>query len=251
MPSLADIQAQFIEAIYSNATSDARLQLYRNTVFSNIINSLKNIHPVICKLVGEKFFTYTATAFIRSTPPSSGNLDAYGKNFSNFLTTFPDALTYPYLPDVAKLEWACHAAYHAEDNAPLDSTALSQITPDRLGNLVFTLNPSLSLIASPFPLYRIWEINQPGYQGEMEIDLESGASYCQIIRRFDFSITITPITQAMFYFLSSLQGGKTLYEAYETGNLYDAGFDVGEALYEAITGDVFTGIKSAAGSPPP
>ena len=40
-----------------------------------------------------------------------------------------------YLPDVAWLEWAMHAAWYAEDAVPLDRERLHGVAPDDLAGL--------------------------------------------------------------------------------------------------------------------
>ena len=71
-----------------------------------------------------------------------------------------------YLPDVARLEWAWHRAFHAADRAPLALERLAAVPPERYGQVRFRLHPSAQFIASDYPLLRIWEVNQPAYAGE-------------------------------------------------------------------------------------
>ena len=65
------------------------------------------------KLVGEGFFRYAASQFIRQYPSKSGDLNEFGYEFPEFLETFEPAAKLNYLPDVARLELAYHEAYYA------------------------------------------------------------------------------------------------------------------------------------------
>ena len=101
-------------------------------------------------------------------------LGEFGDSFSEFLAGFPACAQLPYLPDVARLEWALHAAQHAEDAVPLDLRQLAEIPPETVPRLVFTLDPSLTLLASPWPIDRIWDANQPGAAPDTLVDLAAG-----------------------------------------------------------------------------
>ena len=78
-----------------------------------------------------------------------------------FLASYPPARELGYLPDVARLEWAIDQANIAADAAPFDLSALASVAPDALGEMRFQLHPSARLIASPYPVLRIWQVNQP------------------------------------------------------------------------------------------
>lgn len=251
MNPLAKLQQQFARSLYAPADSaitasingngistEARLSIYRNTVFSNLTQALRNAYPVITKLVGDAFFAYLATAYITATPATSGNLDAYGASFGDFLASFPEAASLPYLPDVAALEWGCHKAHHAADVLPIDAAALASVAPEEYGTLTFTCNPSCSLCHSRFPLLRIWEVHQPAYHGTIEVDLAAGASYCAVIRGNNFAITLLPISEATFHFLTHLAHGATLYTAYEAAESCDPDFDLAEAIRSAVTQEI-------------
>ncbi|NDC88470.1 MAG: hypothetical protein EB075_06660 [Bacteroidetes bacterium] len=81
----------------------------------------------------------------------------------------PELKDYPYLKDVAKLEWALHISYFASDAEPIDRDKLSQIPQEHLGDVKFKLHPSYHLISSKFPIDKIWEISQDGYDGDTNI----------------------------------------------------------------------------------
>lgn len=169
MTALKNIQLRFRNAVYQNDTaitadikpsaisSAGRMKLYRRNVFGAIINALRITYPVIEKLVGKEFFAAACREFIKSSPPASGNLDDYGAGFSTFLKHFPPAASLPYLPDVARLEWLHHECA-LEEGAE-------------------------RLFHSPYPVHRIWEVNQEGADLDATVHLDEGAAYLLIQRR--------------------------------------------------------------------
>ena len=60
------------------------------------------------------------TLFIARHPPQSPALVEFGGAFALFLAAFEPAGSLSYLTDIARMEWARHAAYHAADAAPAD-----------------------------------------------------------------------------------------------------------------------------------
>ena len=182
MPSLPELQRAFAAAVYADdATGPSprrahvrhdrfpaarHLQVYRNNVFESLVGALKAVYPVVERLVGTGFFAYAADGYIRHHPPASGNLHDFGDSFAGFLAGFEPARALAYLPDVARLEWAWHRAFHAADRAPLALERLAAVPPERYGQVRFRLHPSAQFIASDYPLLRIWEVNQPAYAGE-------------------------------------------------------------------------------------
>ena len=177
-PSLPELQRAFAAAVYADdatVTAHVRhdrfpaarhLQVYRNNVFESLVGALKAVYPVVERLVGTGFFAYAADGYIRHHPPASGNLHDFGDSFAGFLAGFEPARALAYLPDVARLEWAWHRAFHAADRAPLALERLAAVPPEQYGQLRFRLHPSAQPIASDYPLLRIWQVNQPGYAGE-------------------------------------------------------------------------------------
>ena len=55
-------------------SADARLDIYRNNVTSNLTGTLRLTFPAVERLVGAEFFAATAAHFIRATPPADADL---------------------------------------------------------------------------------------------------------------------------------------------------------------------------------
>ena len=104
---------------------DGRLQVYRNNTFGSLTAALKDSFPVVCQLVDERFFGYAAQEYIRANPPHAPRLAEYGGDFAEFLDGFEPVRHLAYLPDVARLEWAVNAAYHAADTPTLDPARIA------------------------------------------------------------------------------------------------------------------------------
>src|SRR5687768_13034311 len=113
MLALPELQAAFLRALLGshepellNAIAEDglratdRLQIYRHHVLASLTEVLQGAFPVICRLIGERFFRDAADAFIRHAPPAAPCLAEYGARFPAFLAAFPRCRDLAYLPDV-------------------------------------------------------------------------------------------------------------------------------------------------------
>ncbi|MGB3508290.1 MAG: DNA-binding domain-containing protein [Microcoleaceae cyanobacterium] len=158
----------------NNLTPAESLAIYRNNVVGNLSSTLKSIYPVCCQLVGEKFFNATALKFINQFPALSPNLGDYGEQFPDFIANFTPVKHLPYLSDVASIEWHWHRVFCGEDTKGLDFQALGEIPQEKWEELIFYLPKNSVLLESVYPIHRIWQVNQPDYQGDEIVSLEEG-----------------------------------------------------------------------------
>ncbi len=244
MPSLRDLQQSFAEAVLATdrgtpsiaivpASSGAgRMAIYRTALFANYRNALGATYPVLKRLLGAPFFHAAVDAFVRAHPSTSGDLNVYGDGFGPFLAGYPPAAELPYLADVARLEWAIDEAARAADcdRAPASVLAeLAAVAPERLPMLRFTLDPSCRLVASCFPIRRIWQVNQPGHTGDERVSLEEGAETL-LIRRDADGVSVERIGTGEFAWLAALAANAPLGEAIDAAQRADFAFDFGSAL---------------------
>ena len=128
MLPLADMQRDFARAVLAGDVPGVRIasgrvpaaqaiQVHRNTVIGALVNALRLTYPSVDALVGEAFFDQAAANFAQSHPPARGRLAGYGEGFIAFLAEHVPSL--PYLPDVARLDWAMDRATLAPDATKL------------------------------------------------------------------------------------------------------------------------------------
>ncbi len=258
-PDLTNIQAQLKQALVSRAAADThagiadeivdgtlsaqrRIAIYRHNIFTNLSNTLSELYPVVKRIVGEVFFTEAAHTFIAATPSRSGDLHQFGCEFGDFLAGYAHACELPYLPDVARLEWRWHLAFHAADAAPFALSQLATISPESMRDLCFILHPSVSLVSSPYPLLQIWQFNQPDVSKDMEIDWQISQAYFVIYRPV-FDVTIRQLTVAQFTFLAELNAKASLEKAWEAAAQCDAAFDLQGFIADCVQSQVIINFE--------
>lgn len=225
MLPLREVQEAFADAAYGGTTvrlareivppgnAEARIAIYRSNVFSNFTEALRAVYPVVERLVGEEFFLHAAREYVRGHPSRSGDIHDYGEHFPDFLAEFRGASALAYLPDTARLEWTWHRLFHAAECPPLDLARLAAVPADRCDKLVFRLHPASALLASPYPVHRIWQVNQPEWNGDARVSLDEGGVRLLLFRT-GYVIEIEPLRAGEFALLEGLALGLSVTKAY-------------------------------------
>jgi hypothetical protein len=103
------------------------------------------------------------------------------------------------------------------------------------------LAPSVRLVASAFPILRIWQVNQPTHEGDDHVGLDEGTE-ALVVHRGGDGVTIARIAAAEHAFLSALMREAHLGDAVEAAVANDAGFDLGAALRKHIAEGIIAGV---------
>jgi len=221
MPSLLEMQSRFAAALIARAGPPG-MAVYRSNVFGNWAQALAGAYPIVRKIVGKEFFEGLAREYARAHPSASGDLNEYGDELAGFVASFPHTLDLPYLPDVARMEWLAHRAYYAEDAAPFSLGGLD-------GSSRLRLTPPCALLASDWPLARIWTVHQDDYEGEIAVDLTAGPDRI-LVHRPRWRAQVRSLAPGDYRFLEAASQRRTLGEALETAVAEDPSFDPSLAL---------------------
>jgi hypothetical protein len=229
-------------------SAERRLEIYRHNVLANLRGALRDVFPVVNRIVGDAFFRHAVDQFIRATPSLSGDLNQFGREWPAFLADYPHAAELPYLADVARLEWAWHECFHAADAEALDPARLARVPPEAHGGLVFRLHPAVRLLDSPFPLLRIWQVNQADFAGDQHIDWAQGGGTL-LVRRDDgdaggIEVVIQSVPAGAWRFLCELTAHRELEPAAAAALEADGRFDLQGFLLESVQSGVITDFST-------
>lgn len=130
------------------AATVTRLNVYRNNVRLNRISALTDAFGNVVKLVGPAYFAALARAYVDCTPALSANLHEDGAQLPAFISGFEPAAEFPYLADVAEVDWRLHRAYFAADGDAIASTTLAQLGPERFAAASIRFLPSVAIARS-------------------------------------------------------------------------------------------------------
>ena len=166
MSALATLQREFIDALFAaDPPADPRLAIHHGNARANWRGALAAAYPTVRRLVGDGFFDAACDHYAREYPSRGGDLAAFGAQLAPFLAGYAPAASLPYLPDVARLDWAVHESFHAADAGPLDLGALAKVPPADYGRLRLKPHPAVRLLLSAYPISAIREANLPHRDG--------------------------------------------------------------------------------------
>lgn len=230
MSPLLDYQRAVAAAIISGNTGSAtalisghrqladRLNIHRNTMLTALTNALALTYPAVLALVGEVFFHQMARTFVQVQPPHVALLNQYGNALADFLSGYEPVEALPYLPDVARLEWAVECASQA-----FGSTQ-SQVDVD-LGGTRFALAPSLILLTTRYPAEAIWRaVLNRGEEALSRIDMTPVDTLLAIWLQGN-SPAFAPLSNSAGAFLKKLLAGDDVETAIGAVVFADPGCD--------------------------
>ncbi|MCA0922428.1 DNA-binding domain-containing protein [Pseudooceanicola nanhaiensis] len=210
-----------------------RYAVYRNNVAVALGEALESGFPAVAGLLGPQNFRMVAGIYLRRHPPTSPVMPLYGAGFAAFLETAEALARWPYLGDVARLEYALRQAYHAADAEPLSPEALTSLATGDLPRTRLRLAPALQVVRSPYPVIdirnRALGLGQSiGTRGQ-----------CALVTRPEFDPVADPLPQADAALLDRLMAGDTLGAALE-----ETGTDPTPLLSLLIARRALTGLET-------
>jgi hypothetical protein len=209
-----------------------RLAVYRGNVVGACSKALAGAYPIVAKIVGESFFEGLAREYLRRFPSTSGDLNEFGASLAQFVARFEHTQDLPYLPDVARMEWLAHRMHYASD----EPEPGQRLAPG------ICLGSRFALLASPWPLARIWEVHQDDYEGEFSVDLEAGPERV-LIYRPQFRVLVGALSAGSYRFLERCRAGAPVAGALEAALVAEPGFDLGAALAAWIEAGVIVNAE--------
>jgi hypothetical protein len=212
----------------------ARLAVYRNTVWSNVVGALRSTYPAVWRLVGEDYFLKVAREFIVRHPSTCGDLTPVGALFPAYLAQLHDHGEYGYLAEVARFEWLIQEALLCLEHPPFDLTRLAGVAPAAYDGLRFVLHPALHLFESRYPVRRIWESNVGSAAEPQSIDLAVGGERLALLQQ-RLQLHFHALTTGEWCWLEALQGGETFAASVEAALASDGAFDAVAALRRFVS----------------
>ena len=184
-----------------------RFDVYRNNVAVSLSEALARRFPVIRRLVGEDFFVAMARVYAEAERPKSPVLAEWGGGFAAFLEQFPPLANFPYMGDVARIEFARGCAFHAADARPVDAAVFATSCPE---DLRLRLHPSVTLLHLRYPAVSIWARNQNGAKGATAA---TGPETALILRDRTYQVPVRALGGGDGAMVTALLAGERLADA--------------------------------------
>ncbi|MCG5075832.1 DNA-binding domain-containing protein [Paraburkholderia tagetis] len=272
--SLASLQAAFaatlddpaadaaLAAHLRSAEHDAalheRLGLYRGNVRAARRAALASAYPVLEALVGEAYFDALALAYAKAHPSRDADLNRIGAALPAFIERYETDARYAYFGDVARLEWALHAAAFAADAKPLAPAQWQAIGAERLMSSRLVVHPACAALASNYAALAIWRAHQHDDKSRDDKNLDDAGrkgarqnTWPEDIDMPGWTLVVRPRwrpaalahTRAAHELFMALQRGATLDEALESAFAVDEAFDFASQWCTWIEAGAIVGLQ--------
>lgn len=202
-------------------SAEERLAVYSGNMRMSLYRALEQIYPVCLRILGKDYFKQISRGYNERYPSQLTDLNGHGEHlcdlFEALIKAREELAEYPYLMDLAQLEYHYHRVYYDKDDTPFDYAAFAQHAqvPQALH---FELPQAMALMTSVYPLLKIWEVNQSDEKKVPEVSADTVREYL-CVRRNKGRPCIERIDRERYAVLDSIAQGwslERLAEAYQT-----------------------------------
>lgn len=235
-PALPELQRRFLAALYDDDASGpletiagnglepfARLRIYRNSCNEIQTAALRAAYPAVRALVGAMFFDQTARGYRRAHPSGSGNLQAFGAGFADYLESLSSLHEFPYVPDVARLEWRRQLSALAGEAEPVMTDTIAQHLMRAAGSLTIGLHPSVHALDSRHPVLTIWRYATESPPEGLQL---TGAGEQVVLWREDGEVAMDTPDAASIVCIDALLRDTSLDQVHAAAHAIDPDFDL-------------------------
>jgi hypothetical protein len=129
MSALAKLQQDFSHSLYTQTTHNfshhikalnqaksSLINIYHHTTYTIHLKDLEKKYPLVFAIMGIANARQMSRLYIRDNFPQKGTLHDWAGDFATFIKKCEAAAAWPYLADVAYLEWVRHTVSQAPEN---------------------------------------------------------------------------------------------------------------------------------------
>lgn len=221
------------------------LAAYRANALACARRALEAAYPVMSQLIGEENFAFLARDFWQTHPPVLGDLAQWGEPLAAFAAQAPQLEDLPFLPDVARIEWALHTCAGAADRMQ-DASSVAGLAEGDPSAVWFTLAPGTCVLSSACPAAAI----ALAHKGQGSLDaafdlLKQGVAQTALVWRQGYAPRLRLLHHHETAFTQALLAGQALANALDVAH---ASFDFSHWLAANVQSGLVLGVEA---KPPP
>jgi hypothetical protein len=240
-PSLAEIQRSMAARILGRedpsvhrwievpAGVDAALRLAVHTQGypARVMESLREAFPATANILGEGSFAALVERYAEQIPAELRNLNCVGAVLPAFLSSDRLERDLPFLPDLARLEWAVLECFHSEVADPFDASCCTGWSDDEWMGARIGFQPGMALVRSAWPLRELRESRHLD-RSAIDIDLVDRPDRV-LVYRAGFEVVAESVDEHEAAAIEHLRAGQRLGEV-------TAALDAAGAEADAVAG---------------
>lgn len=177
-------------------------QIYRRNYLESHISALQDTYSMVYGLVGHDYFRQLAQSFVLKNDSVSGDLNDYGDQFSNHIAQSQLA-DLPYLPDVARVDWAWFTVFREARTPDNWLEQLLQLPQHSWTDI--KIIPMAQLVESNYPIVDICLVAQGQKPSANLAQAQQSALICR-----HHEVTIQALNQSQTIFTKAWFAGERL-----------------------------------------
>lgn len=142
------------------ASLDDGWRAYRRNALASAWRALAAAYPTVQQVLGDEALKALARDLWQAQPPERGDLAWFGGGLPALLAAQPAYADLPWLPDLARLDWAVHQAGLAAEPAA-EVAGLPLLGQRDPHDLVLDWVPGCVWLQSAWPVATLWHAHQP------------------------------------------------------------------------------------------
>lgn len=163
-PELTMLQHQqwLIEQIFwqgRQGNGHKGLRVYNNNLLMGATRALSISYSTIEAMIGREALLSLAKLMLQDHPPETGDWADWGAELPELIKTTSLHVAYPFLADMAMLEWKIHQVQRTGDTH-MDIQSMDLLQSVDLENVYLHLHDSVDWQPSDFPLEVLWQWHQ-------------------------------------------------------------------------------------------
>lgn len=186
-------------------SAQERVGIYSDAYGTRLFEALKTDFEATCKVLGEEDFYDLTLSYLKEFPSISTSIEEVGVKLPEFIGKHPLGIKIPYMQELATLEWNLVESFYADDLPPFDQTSLNTLSSSVWGEVKLTLDTSIKLLSTSWPILTVWETKKSFIIPEIKPALSF-----YLIHRHNYNVQVRAINEIEYHALSMVQEGHSV-----------------------------------------
>lgn len=136
---------------------EIRLGIYENAYRARLHEALITTYPALQSYLGDEQFEELCFAYIDTYPSEFRSIRWFGDKLANFMSTNLPYQEFPYLSELAKLEWTMSLVFDAVNAPVLQLEDMQNVSPEAWGTMRLQIHPSAHRLSFSWNTVQIWQ----------------------------------------------------------------------------------------------
>lgn len=192
----------------TEVSQETRLAIYGDGYFLRIVDVMANNLSSVANVVGEHDFKHhLAREYLVKYPSTHKCIDNIGEFMPAFIARHPLGRRYPFLSDLARLDWGFHESFFSDDWPLLDPRTIQNVPESQWPRARIVLDPAVRLIDLRWDLVPLWRADGKWPAGKRK-SVKKKAVHVLLFRTSEPHVRVSEESAGSFALLKAFQAGQ-------------------------------------------